>query len=102
MNQFITRVVNHFVNEVLIEGLAKSRTFQRFAVRTDATLKDVHKASTEKFSTAFEEIAGQQARGSSTVSGGAAAGPPHKPLTGFAGFASAFIKEIRKDLGIGR
>jgi hypothetical protein len=102
MNQFITRIVNHVVNEVLIEGLAKSRVFQRFAVRTDATFKDVHKVGTETLNTAFEEIAKQQVRGSSTVAGGAASGPPQKPLTGFPGFAAAFVKEIRKDLGLGR
>lgn len=102
MNQFIARVVNHVVNEVLIEGLAKSRTFQRFAVRTDAALKDVQNAGTGKLGSAFENVAGQQVRGSSTVAGGTAAGPPRKPLTGFPGFASAFIKEIRKDFGMGR
>lgn len=101
MNQFIQRVVNHVVNEVIIEGLAKSRMFQRFAVRTDATIKDVQKASTEKLNTAFEEIAKQQVSGSATVAGGAPR-PPQKPLTGFPGFLSAFVKEIRKDLGMGR
>jgi hypothetical protein len=100
MNQFVARIVNHFVNEVLIEGLAKSRTFQRFAVLTDATIKDVHKASTEKLNAAFEEFAGQQASGN--AGSGISSGPPLKPLTGFTGFISAFVKEVRKDMGLGR
>ena len=87
------------MNEVLIEGLAKSRTFQKFAVVTDATLKDVHKVSSEKLKTAFEEFAGQQVHGSSST---VSSGPPIKPMEGFPGFISAFFKEIRKDLGYGR
>jgi hypothetical protein len=103
MNQFVARIVNHFVNEVLIEGLAKSRTFQRFAVLTDAAIKDVHKASSEKLKTTFEEFAGQQMNGSSNMAGGGSVtGPPLKPLAGFSGFVAAFVKEVRKDLGMGR
>lgn len=91
MNQFVSRVLNNFVNEVVVEGLAKSRLFQRFAVATDATLKDVQKASAEKIKTAFEDIA------SETQANAMKSGPPQKPLGGFPGFASAFVKEVRKD-----
>jgi hypothetical protein len=101
MNQFIIRLVNHFVNEVLVEGLAKSRTFQRFAVVTDATIKDIQKASADKLKTAFEEFSGQQ-QVYGMKSNGPLPSPPPKPLTGFPGFVSAFIKEVRKDMGIGR
>ena len=94
--QFIQRVVNYLANEVIIKGLANSKTFQRFAVRTDATIRDVHKTGTETLNQTLEETlaaaATQQAKA------GAAAGPPPKPLTGFPGFVSAFFKEIRKDL----
>ena len=95
MNQFVSRVLNNFVNEVVVEGLAKSRTFQRFAVATDATLKDVQKASADKLKTAFEDIAGEQ------QSNAFKEGPPVKPLSGFPGFVSAFVKEVRKDIGGG-
>jgi hypothetical protein len=95
MNQFVSRVLHNFVNEVVVEGLAKSRLFQRFAVATDATLKDVQKASADKLKTAFEDIAGEQP--TSAVK----SGPPVKPLSGFPGFVSAFIKEVRKDIGSG-
>lgn len=101
MNQFIQRIVNHVANEVIIKGLANSRTFQRFVVRTDKSLQDLHKTSTETLSSAVNEFASQQIRSTSTSAAGAAAaraGPPQPPLTGFAGFVRAFIKEVRKDL----
>ena len=34
------RLVNYVVNEVLVEALSNSRTFQRFAVRTDKNLQE--------------------------------------------------------------
>jgi hypothetical protein len=37
---FFSRVVSYVFNELLVEGLANSKTFQRFAVRTDAALKE--------------------------------------------------------------
>jgi hypothetical protein len=101
MNQFIQRIVNHVANEIIIKGLANSRTFQRFVVKTDKSLQDLHKTSTETLSSAVNEFASQQIRSTSTSAAGAAAaraGPPQPPLTGFAGFVSAFIKEVRKDL----
>jgi len=94
--QFIQRVVNYLANEVIIKGLANSKTFQKFAVRTDASIREVHKTGTETLNKTLEETlaaaATQQAKA------GAAAGPPPKPLTGFPGFVAAFFKEIRKDL----
>lgn len=89
--QFIQRLVNYLANEVLIKGLANSKTFQKFAVRTDASLREVHKAGTETLEQAVRSAA------SSGTSTGAAAGPPVPPLRGFPGFASAFWKELRRD-----
>lgn len=80
------------MNEVVVEGLAKSRTFQRFAVATDATLKGVQKTSADKLKAAFEDFAGEQQANAFKT------GPPLKPLSGFPGFVSAFVKEVRKDL----
>ena len=92
-SQFIQRLVNYLANEVLIKGLANSKTFQRFAVRTDATLRDVHKTGTETLQQTLEEAVRQSS--STTTS---AQGPPLPPLKGISGFASAFFKEIRKDV----
>jgi hypothetical protein len=94
MSQFIQRVANYIANEVLIKGLANSKTFQRFAIRTDHNLQNLHKTGTEHFEKAFEDIAKTQVRGSSS----SARGPPQAPLRGFPGFVSAFFKEIRRDL----
>jgi hypothetical protein len=110
MNQFIARVVNHVVNEVIVVGLAKSRTFQRFAVRTENTLQSVQKAGAESLlKQTFGEGAGVAGVAGAESSAAAAAtsntarsagGPPPKPLTGVPGFVSAFVKEIRHDLGL--
>jgi hypothetical protein len=103
MNQFIARVVNHVVNEVIVAGLAKSRTFQRFAVRTENTLQSVQKASAESL---LKQTFGEASAESSSTATATAAknarsgGPPPKPLTGFPGFVSAFVKEVRHDLGL--
>lgn len=93
--QFISRLANYLANEVLIKGLANSKMFQRFAVRTDASLRDAHKVSTETLNQTFEQAIRGEA---SSTAGKNMAGPPPKPLRGFPGFVSAFFKEIRKDL----
>lgn len=106
MNTFVSRVANYVANEILIKGLAHSRVFQRFAVRTDQTLKELKKTGSEHINTAFEEAVKQQVRhasSSSATSAGTATtagGPPTPPLRGIPGFMSAFFKEIRKDLGV--
>ncbi len=94
MSQFIQRLVNHLANEVLIKGLANSKTFQRFAVRTDSALKDLHKDGAQKFDTVIRTVVTEATK--PTIS----SGPPKPPLRGFPGFVSAFFKEIRRDLGM--
>ena len=107
---------------MLIKGLANSKTFQRFALRTDhhvqqykqkgqqhvnETLDELHKTATE---TMYKAQAEAQASGyvggsSTAAAGGRGRGggaPPIPPLRGFSGFVSAFGKEIKKDLGLGR
>lgn len=95
MNQFIQRVANYVANEVIIKGLAHNKTFQKFAVRTDAQFKEVHKMGTEQINKTVEELA------KTTTATSGAAGPPRPPLRGVPGFVSCFFKEIRKDLGLG-
>ena len=46
---FFQRVFNYIANELLVEGLANSRTFQRFAVRTNEFLKDASKQGAYAF-----------------------------------------------------
>jgi predicted KAP-like P-loop ATPase len=100
-SQFIKRVADYIANEVLVKGLANSKTFQRFAVRTNKNLQDIERAGTEHLNKAFDSLTAaeqQQIRNSTTM----AAGPPTPPLAVFRGFVAAFFKEIRKDLGLGK
>lgn len=96
MSQFIQRLVNHLANEVLIKGLANSKTFQRFAVRTDSALKDLHKDGAQKFDHVVRTVVTEAKQPTNVAS----MGPPQPPLRGFPGFVSAFLKEIRSDLGM--
>lgn len=118
MNQFIQRVANYIANEVLIKGLANSKTFQKIAVRTDKhiseikgkghhtlneTMDELHKAATDA---AFSSGAGSSSKSAgmhtAAAQAASAAGPPQPPLRGFAGFIRAFGLELKNDLGLGR
>lgn len=113
MNQFFQRVANYVANEILIKGLANSKTFQRFAVRTDAQLRNLKETSNETINSKLDEIhktatktafSSSSSEGMSNASKGTyhTSGPPRPPKGGVAGFFEAFGKEIRKDLGIGK
>ena len=97
--QFIQRLINHVANEIIIKGLANSRTFQRFAVRTDHAYKEYSKQGVETFEKMAQEASKVASEATSNLSSGGAvgSGPPQKPLTGIPGFFSAFAKEVRKD-----
>jgi hypothetical protein len=119
MNQFVQRIANYVANEIVIKGLANSKTFQRFAVRTDAQLRSIknqgeeglnskldelHKAANKAaFSeqNSFHNATGARAAGSSS-GGYHTSGPPVPPKQGFGGFVEALGKVIGKDLGIGK
>lgn len=100
--QFIARVVNYVANEIIVKGLANSRTFQKFAVRTNQQYQDLNKHGAEKLAKTMEDIAksqgGAAAEGASSKSSGPLQ-PPQRPLRGIPGFFLAFAKEVRKDLG---
>lgn len=116
MNQFIQRIANYVANEVLIKGLANSKTFQRFALRSEAAMNDAKGKGRETVNEALDELhkTATEAAYSATSGGGAKAGmhpsagggrplgPPKPPLTGFPGFVRAFGLEVRKDLGLGK
>ena len=42
-NPFIQRVANWLAQEVVVKGLAENKTFQRFALRTDAHVQEFTK-----------------------------------------------------------
>ena len=110
---FITRVVNYVANEIIVKGLSNSRTFQKFAVRTNKQYEELNKHGTDKISKTLEEIVLKQqaaAAEGSTAAGATDAAinaaknnstllqPPQRPLRGIPGFFVAFGKEVRKDI----
>ena len=102
--QFIARVINYVANEIIVKGLANSRTFQKFAVRTNKQYQELNKHGTEQFAKTLDEIAKSQAgnaAASRAEGAGGALQPPQRPLRGIPGFFLAFAKEVRKDLGGG-
>jgi hypothetical protein len=88
---------------VVIKGLANSKTFQRFALKTHTHIEQAKKASTETFEQQLEDLA-SKATGTEGVGGATSSmrkqGPPRKPAVGFTGFRQAFGKEVRRDLGL--
>eukprot|EP00558_Chaetoceros_sp_UNC1202_P004065 CAMPEP_0197243438 /NCGR_PEP_ID=MMETSP1429-20130617/8889_1 /TAXON_ID=49237 /ORGANISM="Chaetoceros sp., Strain UNC1202" /LENGTH=111 /DNA_ID=CAMNT_0042703663 /DNA_START=57 /DNA_END=392 /DNA_ORIENTATION=+ len=111
MNQFIQRVANYIANELFIKGLSNSKTFQKFAVRTDAHLKQMRESGHESIHSKLDDLhkaATEAAYSTGTKTNVSGAGyhtnnaPPIPPKGGFAGFVEAFGKEVRKDLGIGK
>ena len=94
-NQFFQRVANYVANEIIVKGLANSRTFQRFAVRTNKQYEDLTKKGTEQMSKTLDDIAKQQA---GSVASDSAKGPPKPPLRGIPGFFVAFAKEAKRDI----
>ena len=100
-NQFIQRVANYVANEIVVKGLANSRTFQRFAVQTNKQYEDLTKQSAEQLSKKLEELAKKQAAEGvqrvTTPPSASVVAPPIPPLRGVPGFFLAFFKEIRKD-----
>ena len=104
---FITRVVNYVANEIIVKGLSNSRTFQKFAVRTNQQYEELNKHGTDKISKTLEEIVLKQQAQAEGSAGAAAATnaaknnllqPPQRPLRGIPGFFVAFGKEVRKDI----
>lgn len=105
-NQFIQRLVNYVANEIIIKGLANSRTFQRFAVRTNKQYEDMTKQGMEHIQKATAESASTTTTTASASAGTSSASAqsttllskPSPPLRGIPGFVAAFFKEIRKDI----
>jgi hypothetical protein len=119
MNQFVQRIVNYVANEIFIKGLANSKTFQKFAVRTDAHLRNLKESSNDVINSKLDELHktatktafssgstfySSASEGMSSASRGTyhtnTRGPPIPPKSGFSGFIQAFGKALRRDLGI--
>ncbi|KNA14235.1 hypothetical protein SOVF_109300 [Spinacia oleracea] len=45
---FLGRVISYVANQLIVDGLANSHAFQRFAVRTNNKIKNISKLAEEK------------------------------------------------------
>ncbi|PNH12503.1 hypothetical protein TSOC_000621 [Tetrabaena socialis] len=65
---FIRRIIDHLLNQVLVEGLANSRWFQRFAVWSNSAMKELqakskdHSATIDTHMTSFVDLAKQKSQ----------------------------------------
>mmetsp|Transcript_20848 Transcript_20848/g.62207 ORF Transcript_20848/g.62207 Transcript_20848/m.62207 type:complete len:105 (+) Transcript_20848:173-487(+) len=56
-NPFVQRVANWLAQEVVVKGLSESKAFQRFALRTDAKIKEATKhVDPSKAASAVESV----------------------------------------------
>jgi hypothetical protein len=88
MSGFFGQIFRYLANEVVVEQLAKSPTFQRFALRTDARMQAAQKKSEEllkSVGTKGEEYIAKQ-------KGGA-------PESEFGKFWKEFTEEIQSTAG---
>ncbi|XP_027353004.1 uncharacterized protein LOC113863573 [Abrus precatorius] len=53
---FMNRVISYVVNEVVVNGLANSPAFQRFAVRTSKRIEDISSKAVQKKQELAEQI----------------------------------------------
>ncbi|KAK7294718.1 hypothetical protein RJT34_17612 [Clitoria ternatea] len=53
---FMHRVISYVVNEVVVNGLANSPAFQRFAVRTSKRIEDISSKAAQKKQELTEQI----------------------------------------------
>ncbi|KGN58740.1 uncharacterized protein LOC101209674 [Cucumis sativus] len=53
---FVHRVFSYLVNEVLVNSLANSRSFQRFAVRTSKQIEDISNKAAQKKQELAEQV----------------------------------------------
>ena len=53
---FVQRVLSYVVNEVVVNGLANSPAFQRFAVRTSKRIEDISNKAVQKRQELAEQI----------------------------------------------
>lgn len=76
-NPFVQRVANWLAQEVVVKGLSENKAFQRFALQTDAKVKELTKHVDPKKVASVVEDASSFAKGlSDTVKREMTATPP--------------------------
>lgn len=58
---FVNRLFSYVFNELMVNALANSKTFQRFAVRSDAMMKEAASGDTMKMMKEGQEYAKRSA-----------------------------------------
>ncbi|KAL8262354.1 hypothetical protein R6Q59_026403 [Mikania micrantha] len=53
---FVQRVMSYLVNEILVDSLANSRTFQRFAVKTSKSMEEMSSLAAKKRQEIAEQV----------------------------------------------
>ncbi|XP_057476700.1 uncharacterized protein LOC130764453 [Actinidia eriantha] len=53
---FVHRVISYVVNEVVVNGLANSPAFQRFAVRTSKRIEEISSKAVQKRQELAEQV----------------------------------------------
>lgn len=96
-NQFFQRVANYVANEMIVKGLANSKIFQKFAVRTNKQYEDLAKQGADSINKTLHTMVKEET-GNSTASSRVGGGPPTRPVRGIPGFILAFFKEAKKDI----
>lgn len=94
MAQFFMKMIDWVANEIVVKHLANSRTFQRFALKTDETIQH----HTTKATKMGEEVLKKASEHGEKIVKGAAEQPP-PDISGFTRFFNAFADEIKKDVG---
>uniref|UniRef100_A0A7S0F507 Uncharacterized protein n=1 Tax=Craspedostauros australis TaxID=1486917 RepID=A0A7S0F507_9STRA len=102
MSQFFQRIANYVGNEIIVKGLANSKSFQKFAVRSSKRYETMQKQSAEHLNKTMDELMNEAAAEASATTKAKTAlnAPPKPPLRGVAGFLSAFAKEAKSDFSV--
>ncbi|KAI3507368.1 hypothetical protein L1887_22352 [Cichorium endivia] len=53
---FVQRVMSYLVNEILVDSLANSRAFQRFAVKTSKSMEEISSIAAKKRQELAEQV----------------------------------------------
>lgn len=94
---FLGRIMHYILGEVLVKSLANSKTFQRFAVKTDAIITK-NKAKIAEHSDKIAEQAKMKADAILSEAKKGNAGAVAEPQSGLAKFWSDFTNEIKGDV----
>ncbi|KAJ3708151.1 hypothetical protein LUZ61_011856 [Rhynchospora tenuis] len=53
---FLGRVMSYIVNEIVVEGLANNRAFQRFAVKTNKAIQEMSSKAAQAKEELLEQV----------------------------------------------